>query len=49
MTINLQSAFMKKTRGCQMKEKELMLESISMVGTSRRLFKPCHQAPLKEK
>ena len=55
MTINLQSIFIssiiseKKTSGCKMKEKKIMFESISMAGACRRLFKPCHQAPLNTK
>ena len=29
-----------KASGCQMKEKKIMFESISMAGSFRRLFKP---------
>ena len=38
-----------KTSGCQIKEKNIMFESISKAGACRRLFKPCHQEPLKAK
>ena len=48
-----------KTSGCKRNErkktnetnetKKLMFEIISMAGACRRLFKPCHQAPLKAK
>ena len=54
MTINLQSIFIssiiseKKTSGCKIKAKKIMFESISMDRACRRLFKPCHQAPLKQ-
>ena len=54
MTINLQSIFISilnsgKHKWLSTKRKKIMFEIISMAGACRRFFKPCHQAPLKEK
>ena len=54
MAINLQYSFMsslisEKNKWFPNERKKIMFESIIMAGACRRLFKPCHEAPLNGK
>ena len=54
MTINWQFTIIsslnsEKNKWLSKKRKKFMFETNSMSGASSRLFKPCHQAPLKAK
>ena len=47
--IYIKHNFLKKTSGCQMKDKKSCLKALAWLELAEGYLKPCHQAPLNIK